>query len=96
MSKNKQKNNEEQTQYYSYLLINKTKRAGLMILLTVIYLLMVLTIGNDILHGEKPWIYTAASLTLLGLPLILYSPIESWVYKPWQAKAQKYERHYRD
>ena len=57
---------------------------------------MIMVIAEHILHGEKSWVYAAIPLILLGIPVILYPPVEQWVYKPWQAKAQKYERHYRD
>lgn len=90
------KNKDDRSKYYSYLLVNQTRKAGFLIITTVIFILMIMVIGEHILHGKKSWVYAAASLTLLGVPVMLYSPIEHWVYKPWQAKAQKYERHYKD
>ena len=90
------KKNADRLRFYSHLLVNHTRKAGFMIISAAIFTLMVMVIGEHIIHGEKSWLYAAASITLLGIPIMIYAPIEHWVYKPWQAKAQKYERHYRD
>ena len=82
--------------YYSHLLINKTKRVGFSLIFVVVYVLMILAVAKHIVDQDKSWVYTSIPIILLGLPLIVYPPVEQWVYTPWQAKAQKYERHYRD
>ncbi|NRA43369.1 MAG: hypothetical protein HRU09_00260 [Oligoflexales bacterium] len=96
MAKNKSQLNKELAKYYSHLLINKTKRAGFSFIFIAVYVVMVMVIANHVMEQDKSWVYTAVPVVLLGIPLMLYPPVEQWVYKPWQAKAQKYERHYRD
>ena len=84
------------SEYYSYLLINKTKRAGFYIIFIVIYGFTIFTITQLVNAPHQSWIYAGIPIIFLGIPLMFYPPIEEWVYKPWQSKPQKYERHYRD
>lgn len=89
------KNTQEQD-LYSHLLINKTKRAGFYIVFLVIYGFTIFTIAQLLMSKNQSWLYSCIPIILLGTPLMFYPPIEEWVYKPWQSKPQKYERHYRD
>ena len=91
-----QKLNKDHLKYYSHIVINKTKRTGFLMLFSVIYLLMIAALMNHMLQGNKSWVLVAVPICILSIPLILFPPVEEWVYKPWQAKAQKYERHYRN
>ena len=78
------------------MIISKSRKTGLTLLMSGSYVLMVLMLSEHLLHGQNLWLQAAAPLILLGLPIMLYPLTEHWEYKPWQAKAQKYERHYRD
>ena len=91
-----QKLNKDLVKYYSYIAINKTKRAGLILLFCFIYLLIIGIVMKHLLDGNRSWVLIAIPISLISIPLIAYPPVEEWVYKPWQAKAQKYERHYRN
>lgn len=92
---NRKKDGRKDLIYYSHLLINKTKRAGLILLVSSVFILLVITISENIL-SQRSWDYLLVPVFLLGLPLIFFPSVEKWVYRPWQAKPQKYERHYRD
>lgn len=95
MAKNKGLN-PNLLRYYSFTSINKIKRAGFIFLALTCYTLMALAFGKFFLAKTQPsWSYLALALTLIGLPLVFFPQVEKWEYRPWQAKAQKYERHHR-
>ena len=93
---NKKNQNQEYTKYYSHIIVNTTKRAGFSFLFSFLFLLMVGVISGHLLTVGSSWHIVILPLCMLGLPIIFYPLVEHWVYRPWQAKAQKYERHYRD
>ncbi len=81
--------------YYSHLSINKTKRAAFLMVFSICYSFTVFFITRNLFaHGS--WVFVVIPVTLLGIPLAFFPPVEEWVYKPWQTKPQKYERHYKD
>lgn len=80
---------------YSYIEINKTKRAGFLMLFSIVFVLMTAAIAANRLQSGG-WIQVVFPVLLIVLPITLYPEIERWVYRPWQEKAQKNERHYRN
>lgn len=81
-------------EYYSAIAINKTKRAGFLMSFSLLFTMMTLTIMAKTL-ADGNWSQIILPIVLIGFPMILYPPVERWVYKPWQVRAQKYERHYK-
>ncbi len=81
--------------YYSHIVINKTKRAAFIMVYTIFYSFTIFFIARTLLNHTS-WLFAAVPITLLGIPMSFFPPVEEWVYRPWQTKAQKYERHYKD
>jgi hypothetical protein len=86
---------KDDLKYYSHILINKTKRVGFFFLFLFIYFIMTLTlITNEI--NKTGFGIQFLSIVFVSIPILIYPSVEKWVYKPWQVKSQKYERHYRN
>lgn len=81
--------------FYSYLLVDKTRRRQL-ILLTLVSLAGMTALINYGIAAEKPWLQIGMIAVLLGLPLMALPLSEAWAYEPWQAESQKVEQHYRN
>lgn len=81
--------------YYSYIVINTTKRAGFLMVFMILFVMMTLAIMANIIKNGS-FSQVLFPIILIGSPIALYPAVEKWVYQPWQAKAQKYERHYRN
>ena len=77
----------------SYIAVNLTKRAAFMVLFLLAYVMIALILVTNLSTGGS-WTRVILPILLVSLPVLLFSPIESWVYEPWQAKSRKYERHY--
>lgn len=86
-------NEEKNKKYYSYLTINKTKRAGLILLCFLGYSLFFFLIARGVFL-EQGWKKLLAPILLVALPIVLYPPIQIWAYRPWQAKPRKDEQNY--
>ena len=85
---------KENEEYYSYLVINTTKRAGFLMLFSFLYTMMTAAVMAHIIAGGS-WTQLLIPILLIAGPIVIFPAVEKWEYKPWQAKAQKYERHYR-
>jgi ammonia channel protein AmtB len=86
---------DESKRYYSYLEVNKTQQAGLMMITAFMYAMLTLAIMANIVQKGK-WTNLLLPSAMFLSPLLLYPLVEFWVYQPWQGKARKYERHYLD
>ena len=79
----------------SYLLINKAKRATLLLLcLATFAFFLSLIFTHFITRGN--WTTMLGPILLLGIPLIVFPITELWEYEPWQSNARKHEYHYID
>lgn len=81
--------------YYSRVAINKTKQVGLNLLFVFSFIVTTVIIFRHIFYNSS-WQATVLPMILFNIPLILCPLATTWEYQPWQAKAQKYERHYND
>ena len=85
----------DEEQYYSQLARNKTMQYGFNVLFIGVYAGLVLFIFSSLVLNTS-WTNLIIPILLLNLPIIFFPLIEHWTYKPWQAKARKYEIHYED
>lgn len=77
--------------FYSHMAISKQKRHGLRIgLIVFFFIFLSLLYNNSILGGS--WLLILSPILLFGGLICVLPPTEDWVYRPWQAKAQQYER----
>jgi hypothetical protein len=77
--------------FYSHLIISKQKRRGLAIALTIFFFILLSLLFNNSIIGAS-WLVILSPILLVALLICVLPPTEDWVYKPWQAKAQQYER----
>jgi hypothetical protein len=89
------KKDDRDRKFYSHLLINHTQRWGLFMLFMMTYAGIVFVLASSAFLGQS-WYAVVAPVVLGGIPLIIYPMSESWVYRHWQARPRKYERHYLD
>lgn len=86
---------EEEKKFYSYLLINKAQRGGLTLLMLGTLPVIWFFISGSVFLNQS-WLTIVIPVILACLPLAFYPMSETWIYRPWQSKPRKYERHYLD
>lgn len=88
------KRNDRPNGYYSYLLVDKSRRRQLIFLTVLCVIAMTALIDYGVMK-EKPWLMIALCSVLIGLPVMALPKSENWAYEPWQAEPQKLEQHFR-
>ncbi len=81
------------TQFYAHLIIYRKVQFGLGLMVILAIGVFSYLIAQDLFLG-KTWLTIGTPLFFLGLLFLLYPPTEQWDYRPWQAKAQTYEKHF--
>ncbi len=94
-NQNQSRSQPDESFYYSRLLRSKSKQMGLLIVFMAILFILTFIIGQNSAM-KKNWVNVVIPILVFNVPILLYPLIDTWEYKPWQAKAQKYERHYTD
>lgn len=80
---------------YSYITVNKTKRAGITLLFCSLTFIVSSFIYANLMY-EVHWAVFALPTVML-CSIVLVAPIsEEWNYKPWQRFPQQVEHHYFD
>ena len=77
------------------MVINKTKQVGFNVVFAAVFFTTTFVIAGNITI-EAHWAQLIIPMLLFNIPIILFPMVENWEYKPWQARAQKYETHYTD
>lgn len=89
------KKSRNDKEYYSYILINKRQRFGLIVTLFFTFVVFMFIIARA-RFANTEWEDVLLPLLLFGVPLLFYPVVQTWVYRPWQATARKYEQDYLD
>ncbi|MBP6219122.1 MAG: hypothetical protein KA436_11100 [Oligoflexales bacterium] len=89
------KSAKENARFYSYILIDKTQSWGLKLLLFFMYPVFLFFMAKILVSGQS-WQAYFVPILFCGILISIYPLTESWIYRPWQAKARKHERHYLD
>jgi len=91
----KKTDNKYTSKEYSYIIVNKTKRAGLTILVGAVTVLVGSLIYANLLHDIHWGVFAFPVCALASV--VLFSPnSEEWNYRPWQKFPQQVEHHYFD
>jgi len=77
--------------FYVKLAIFPSCRRALYLICGIVFVAMTIIISGD-KSIDKHWLLMALPITLLGLIITAVPKTEDWLYKPWQAKARRYER----
>ena len=88
----KDKNKQE---FYARLIPYPGRKFGLNVLVGIGWIVFSYLIFNNAISGYD-WRLIALPVGLIGLTFCLFPDTEEWEYKPWQASAQQYERHFKD
>ncbi|MBI2602232.1 MAG: hypothetical protein HYW48_04175 [Deltaproteobacteria bacterium] len=89
------KSNRNEKEYYSFILINKKQRFGLILTLCFSFAVFMFIIARAI-FAHRAWVDVLLPVILFGLPIFFYPTVQMWIYRPWQATARKYEQDYLD
>jgi hypothetical protein len=81
--------------YLSKIVVNRNKRASLIVAMVFFFFLFSSIIFADLMVGNN-WLLIAGPILFCGAIISLIPPTEEWSYKPWQIYPQKYERHFSD
>lgn len=84
--------NARRPEYYTRLLIYRSRQIilGIIILITSFFFALYIVNG---LESEQHWIVIGIPLCLVGLGFIFFPATEKWEYKAWQAKPRKVEKN---
>ncbi len=86
---------DNKKEFYSNLIIYKSRRRGLFFMLMILYAFFAVYLFNHSLR-DLEWT-SAIGPSLVILTIIMIFPMtEDWQYRPWQNKPQRYERHHSD
>jgi ATP/ADP translocase len=80
---------------YSHRVVRKPFAISLAITCSVIFVIVMLSLYTGLLR-EAHWSVLAFTSCLVCSILLLFPPVEEWVYNPWQKQAQKVEQHHYD
>ena len=86
---------KENEKYYSSIVYSKGMQVAFLTVTATVFTIVTLMITANTI-GEGRWTTVVIPICLFVIPVVLFPPIELWDYKPWQAKARKYELHYLD
>lgn len=92
MAKNKK---DEKNKYYPAVIIYKTMRASFMPVFVFLFFVMAGLVFQSLIR-EESWDTLIYPLLGIMVFICLFPLTEEWEYTPWQAKAQKYERQFKD
>ena len=79
--------------YYSRLLIDKSRRSLITLVVILGFAAFCAMIARDLTHPSTAWWLPGLPITVLGLMISAVPLSEKWEYKPWQARARQYERN---
>lgn len=86
-------NKKSNSQFYSKLLIYRSRQLSLAILCMLAIGAGTIMILNDLL-AEKHWFAIAIPLFIGGSGFIFFPPTEVWEYKNWQNIPEKQEQYF--
>lgn len=87
--------NADNNRFYTQLIVYRNRQWGIAFFVALATVVFGYFIAKD-MFGGKSWVAIGTPLSLLGLLFLLIPPTEEWEYRPWQAKAQQYEKHFLD
>lgn len=50
----------------------------------------------NVMLYDISWVTILTPLIIISSIVLLFPPTEEWIYRPWQAEAQRVERHFYD
>lgn len=77
--------------YDSRLLIYRSRKVALMILVLVLWVVFAMSLAQA-QKIDRSWLTLILPFTGLGLLLIPFPATEVWEYRPWQTKARRNEQ----
>jgi hypothetical protein len=79
-------------EYYARLLVNKSLQVTLAMIVAGLTVLFTAVIVAEVQQGHS-WYAIGLPLCLIGMGFLVFPKTEEWIYKPWQAKPEQYEKH---
>ena len=80
---------------YSYIEINKTSKKAFYLMMIIAFIATTTAFMSYHTIKSHNWVVTVIPVIVSLFIVTSYPLYEKWIYKPWQVRAQKYERHYR-